>query len=150
KLPRIILTPFRSARDLFLSRRKNSELSAGKANVTAIIAQSAAIVFWRSIGKARGPLSPLPFQGRGQGEGSLRAYPMSNTPHLNPLPFTKGERRISGKHVDAGQFGFDDSSTICTTKLFFSVVAAGVDRGSCDAAAVAVAGDVEPDAPPID
>jgi hypothetical protein len=32
-----MLLPFRSARDLFPSRRKNSELSAGKANVTAIL-----------------------------------------------------------------------------------------------------------------
>src|SRR5947207_15300311 len=45
---------------------------------------------------------------------------------LNPLPFQKGERRISGKHLDAGQCDFDDCSTICTTKLFFSALA-GLD-----------------------
>src|SRR6266550_4913611 len=88
-VPRTMLMPFRSARNLFPSWRKNSELSACKANVTAIIVQSVAMVFWRSIGKARGRLSPLPFQGRGKGEGSLRAYPMSKTPHLNPLPLQK-------------------------------------------------------------
>jgi hypothetical protein len=35
-VPRTMLMPFLLARDLFPSRRKNSELSAGKANVTAI------------------------------------------------------------------------------------------------------------------
>src|SRR5215469_18079404 len=36
-VPRKMLMPFRSVRDLPPSRRKNSELSAGKANVTAIV-----------------------------------------------------------------------------------------------------------------
>jgi hypothetical protein len=35
-VPRTMLMPFVLTRDLFPSRRKNSELSDGKANVTAI------------------------------------------------------------------------------------------------------------------
>src|SRR6266481_8772065 len=65
-VPRTMLMPFRSARDLFLSRRKNSELSAGKANVTAIIAQSAAIVFGDQSGKHVGLCRLSLFKGEGR------------------------------------------------------------------------------------
>jgi Dolichyl-phosphate-mannose-protein mannosyltransferase len=54
----------------------------------------------RSVVGYRG-LPPLPLEGRGQGEGSLRIHAMAETPHLNPLPLRKGrgggvlERRAS-------------------------------------------------------
>jgi hypothetical protein len=44
-------------------------------------------------------LSPLPSQGRGQGEGSASQPKPLETPHLNPLPFTKGERRNNAEHI---------------------------------------------------
>jgi 4-amino-4-deoxy-L-arabinose transferase-like glycosyltransferase len=43
----------------------------------------------RSVVGYRG-LPPLPLEGRGQGEGSLRIHAMAETPHLNPLPLRKG------------------------------------------------------------
>jgi hypothetical protein len=36
-------------------------------------------------------LSPLPSQGRGQGEGSPPKFKQCPIPHLHPLPFAKGE-----------------------------------------------------------
>jgi hypothetical protein len=47
------------------------------------------------------------------------------------------------KDLDQGQFDFDDCSTICTTKLFFSAVAGIVDPG-CSV----VVGFAEPGGPP--
>src|SRR6266581_9802506 len=45
--------------------------------------------------------SPLPSQGRGRGEDfSPRSPPSQETPHLNPLPFAKGDRQtIAATHV---------------------------------------------------
>src|SRR5213593_1986925 len=43
--------------------------------------------------------SPLPLQGRGQGEGFVaRLIARWKTPHLNPLPFVKGRGGFSVPH----------------------------------------------------
>jgi hypothetical protein len=53
-----------------------------------------------SAGICLGRLSPLSSQGRRQGEGpASQLESCQKTPHLNPLPFTKGEMRTKAKHT---------------------------------------------------
>src|SRR6266480_2057893 len=91
----MIRVPLRSVQNLLPRRRKNSELSAGKANVTAIIRQQ---------------------QDFTEGNEGYKGCNRSGTLHY--LRFLLLDSAGRNDQLDLA-----GSSTICTTKLFFSTVA---------------------------